>query len=83
MSEGDEQSAECPGCGAELWAMRKGQMTLRNRIVKQDEETGGILAKCPECATDVPVPFLQVTGEPPDRPSRRYVFRPPVLDTGG
>ena len=80
----DVQSAKCPKCNVELWALRKGQMTLRNKILKQDSETGGILAKCPGCGDDVPVPFLQATGETPKpKPDGRFMFRPPVVDNGG
>lgn len=76
----ERQSAECPGCGEELWKRRRGQLTLRNKIVKLGPD--GLLAKCPECGEDVPVPFLKVTGEQPPATKRRIVFRAPILDNG-
>ena len=62
MPSGDGRSAKCPGCGAELWKRRGGEYTLANRILKLGTD-GGIVAKCPDCRTEVPVPFL--TLEPP------------------
>lgn len=52
-------SARCSGCGHELWKLRGGQWTLQQRILKIDD-AGAVIARCPECAADVPVPFLQL-----------------------
>lgn len=52
-------SARC-GCGHELWKQRGGQWTLQQRILKIDDQ-GRVLARCPECSADVPVPFLALT----------------------
>mgnify|MGYP001473536654 CR=1 FL=1 len=63
----------CPRCRTELWAQRKGQWTLANRILKMGDD-GVMLARCPECASDVPVPFLIIAPQnaeptPTPRPS--------------
>jgi hypothetical protein len=55
-------------CGHELWRERRGEWSLGNRILKLVE--GSLRAKCPECGSDVPIPFLQLAA-----PSRRLVMR--------
>lgn len=55
-------------CGAELWKRRGGDWTLANRVLKLVD--GGLVAKCPECRRDVPVPFLTVAPEAVAEPAR-------------
>lgn len=54
-----ELSCVCPNCGTRLWAIRRGEWTLQNRILKLGPT--GFLAKCPDCSTDVPVPWLTLS----------------------
>lgn len=67
----DGLSARCAGCGSELWKQRRGEWTLRNRILKL-ASGGALTAKCADCGGMVDVPFLRLT-EPAQRPRRRLV----------
>lgn len=72
-------SATCTRCGDRLWKQRRGDWTLAQRILKV--VGGGIVAICPECGSDVPVPWLRVAGDaapvgvPASNRARRYVVR--------
>lgn len=82
MPEPGELSARCPTCGEELWQIRGGQQTLRNRILKIQND-GTVAAKCPTqgCNTDVAVPFL--TLRKPRRIGLRLdIGRPPGSTPG-
>ena len=68
----DELRATC-SCGHELWKRRRGELTLVNRILKLVE--GKLVAKCPRCQEDVPVPWLRI--ETPTK--RRMVVDPSRL----
>ena len=59
----DQLSAPCPHCGSDLWARRAGEWTLKQRIVKVDDE-GGVRAKC-DCGHEVSIPWLTVSAPPP------------------
>lgn len=52
----------CPGCGKDLWAVRHGEWTLANRVIKVVD--GGLVAVCPTCPTEVPIPFLSLRAQP-------------------
>lgn len=55
----EDLRAACPACGHQLWQRRQGEWTLSNRILKL-RSIGDIVAKCPGCGGDVPVPFLRI-----------------------
>lgn len=64
-------------CGTELWAERAGEWTLAQRIVKLTDV--GIVALCPKCREEVPVPWLHVApAEVPTPTRRRMVMRSPT-----
>jgi hypothetical protein len=80
MPTASELHAACPGCGHELWQERRGEWTLQNRILKM-RKGGDLVAKCSECAAEVPVPFLALV-EPARPRRRRLVVDASRLDTG-
>lgn len=61
-------TATC-SCGTELWAERAGEWTLAQRILKLTPT--GLVAKCPECRADVPIPWLQLRPTALAAPPRR------------
>jgi hypothetical protein len=72
--EGAHVDAQC-GCGAQLWRRRSGEWTLQNRIIKLTP--GGLVAKCPQCREDVPIPWLRIVPtEAPPSSRRRLVIKP-------
>jgi hypothetical protein len=50
-------SVTCPGCRHRLWRQRRGDWSLGGRLLKLTGD--GFVVICPDCATEVPVPFLQ------------------------
>jgi predicted RNA-binding Zn-ribbon protein involved in translation (DUF1610 family) len=60
MPAASEVRVRCPSCGADLWTRRKGEWTLANRILKLDEEGRQFVARCPECATNVPLDLARL-----------------------
>lgn len=75
MTTPEQVQAPCR-CGKQLWKIRRGQYTLANRVLKLDDD-GFLYAKCPDCAADVMVPWLQIKAAPS---SHRLVIRPDILD---
>lgn len=74
-------SCRCPSCGTQLWAQRKGQWTLANRILKYDGAQ--FLARCPDCASDVPVPFLLLpTADTDETPPQEQAQTRPISGGG-
>lgn len=73
--------AGCPRCGCKLWQERAGDWTLKARILRY--QGGVFVAKCPECRTDVQVPWLGVSSDPATHktPPRRRVFVQARLDS--
>lgn len=72
----DEVSARCPNpyCREELWSLRRGEWTLRNRIVKLVGDQ--LVALCDECGTSVPLPWLGLMF-PPAPPAAPTPTAPP------
>jgi RNase P subunit RPR2 len=71
-------TAKCPKCRTALWARRKGEWTLRNRIIKLVD--GKIVALCDDCGSPVSVDWLAIAPieqAPPMSPAVRLVARLP------
>jgi len=57
----NQDRARCPVCRETLLIRNPGEVMIRNAILRVDEPSGQVTAKCPRCKAWVEVP-LRYTG---------------------
>ena len=73
--EPSDLDATCPNCGTELWAMRKGQWSMKSAILKLAGSR--FIARCPrpKCRGELIVPWLQIESLAPRRARRAVIAK--------